>query len=233
VQGGPAVGENEDIVAKMQEIIDEARKASCVYAEIRCFEDYSPYRTAFEQAGWVYCPHYDVIIDPRKEVPEAKMRQIRKALDEGEQWRETKSEQDIQDWYSCLRKLYCTKIHRPLPKYAFFCQMILQKACRLLVVEHQGKIVGGVMLAVEEDKRKAYEWYICGQVMSTWAAIEWCRQQGIGLFDTMGAGVPGVPYGVRDFKLQMGGQLYEWGRYIYVLKPRVYALGKWLMDRHA
>lgn len=86
-------------------------------------------------------------------------------------------------------------------------------------------------MAVEDDRSKAYEWYICGQVMSTWAAIDWCRQHGIQCFDTMGAGKPGVPYGVRDFKLQMGGELKEFGRYRCVLKPWLYRLGEWVMKR--
>ncbi len=165
-------------------------------------------------------------------------------------------EKDIEDWYACLKKLYRTKVKRPIPSLDWFRTMILEKGCKLLVVEAslpqsivssdrsfrallhpegereektQKQIVGGVLLAVEDDLSKAYEWYICGQVMSTWAAIDWCRQHGVQCFDTMGAGKPDVPYGVRDFKLQMGGTLHEFGRYRCVLKPRLYRLGEWMM----
>jgi len=231
VQGGPVV--NEELRIKNEELILKARKAGCVYVEIRCYDDYSAYRGQLEEAGFTYEPHYDVVIDPQKEVPDAKMRQIRKAVEEGYSWRETRKEKEVKIWYKQLRHLYWYKIHRPLPSMQWFIEMIYDRGCRLLVVEKKGEIVGGVLLAVEDDKSKAYEWYICGQVMSTWAAIEWCRKQGVKCFDTMGAGVPDVPYGVRDFKLQMGGTLHEWGRYICVLRPTWYKLGKWIINLFA
>lgn len=277
VQAGPAIDEAAlDVVVKqMRALVDKARKAGCVYVEIRCFEDYSAYRSALEAAGFVYEPHYDVHIKPENAVPDAKMRQIRAAMAEGQTWRETKDEAEIKAWYACLKRLYRTKVKRPIPNLAWFREMIVEKGCRLLVVERsepralpnrgtdmscertselrsqdrmqagrhdkvaeenggksrvaQKAIIGGVLLAVEDDLSKAYEWYICGQVMSTWAAIDWCRQHGVRCFDTMGAGKPGVPYGVRDFKLQMGGELKEFGRYRCVLKPWLYSLGEWVM----
>lgn len=42
----------------------------------------------------------------------------------------------------------------------------------------------------------------------------------------MGAGEPGVPYGVRDFKAEFGGQLVEHGRFIHICKPMLYRIGK-------
>ena len=42
----------------------------------------------------------------------------------------------------------------------------------------------------------------------------------------MGAGVPGVPYGVRDFKAEFGGEMVEHGRFLNVRKPLLYAIGK-------
>lgn len=238
VQGGveapsdsPCRGEIDAFTEQMRALVDKARKVGCVYVEIRCFEDYSAYRPALEAAGFVYELHYDVHIDPKKDVPEPKMRQIRAALSSGQTWRETRDEADIAAWYACLKRLYRTKVKRPIPSLDWFRDMILSKGCKLLVVEARGTIIGGVLLAVEDDKSKAYEWYICGQVMSTWAAIDWCRQHGIHCFDTMGAGKPGVSYGVRDFKLQMGGELKEFGRYRCVLKPWLYRLGEWVMKR--
>lgn len=223
VQGG------YDTSVEPLELVQQARDAGCVYVEIRCFEDYSAYRPALEESGFVYEPHYDVHIDPAKDVPEPKMRQIRAAIAEGQSWRETCEEADIAAWYACLKRLYRTKVRRPIPSPDWFRGMILNKGCKLLVVEAHGTIIGGVLLAVEDDKSKAYEWYICGQVMSTWAAIDWCRQHGVQCFDTMGAGKPCVPYGVRDFKLQMGGTLHEFGRYRCVLRPWLYRVGEWVM----
>lgn len=232
VQAGPAIDARctmDDARLTLCALVDKARKEGCVYVEIRCFEDYSAYRPALEAAGFVYEPHYDVHIKPAKDVPEPKMRQIRAAMAAGQTWRETCDDVDIKAWYKCLKKLYLTKVRRPIPSLDWFREMIVEKECKLLVVEAKATIIGGVLLAVEDDLSKAYEWYICGQVMSTWAAIEWCRQHEVRCFDTMGAGKPGVPYGVRDFKLQMGGELKEYGRYRCVLKPRLYKIGERIM----
>lgn len=232
IQAGPDVPDSptshDEMVRSFRGLIDYAREAHCMYVEIRCFEDYSAYRPALEQAGFTYVPHYDVHIDTGRPIPEPKMRQIKAAMAQGQSWRETTAEEDLRTWYKCLRRLYRTKVRRPLPAYRWFREMVYDKGCRLLVVE-QGAIIGGVMLAVEEDRSKAYEWYICGQVMSTWAAIEWCRQHGVMCFDTMGAGCPGTTYGVRDFKVQMGGTLHEWGRYIHILHPTIYRLAQHLL----
>ena len=81
-----------------------------------------------------------------------------------------------------------------------------------------------------------YEWYECGMnaaykeqypsVMATWAGMQYAHEQGCARYDMMGAGVPGVPYGVRDFKAEFGGTQVEHGRWLYVAKPWLYAIGK-------
>ena len=42
----------------------------------------------------------------------------------------------------------------------------------------------------------------------------------------MGAGKPNEPYGVRDFKAEFGGKMVEYGRYVQLCKPMLYAIGK-------
>jgi lipid II:glycine glycyltransferase (peptidoglycan interpeptide bridge formation enzyme) len=43
----------------------------------------------------------------------------------------------------------------------------------------------------------------------------------------MGAGIPDRPYGVRDFKMEFGGEVVEYGRYLCIRKPVLYKIGKW------
>ena len=94
------------------------------------------------------------------------------------------------------------------------------------------------------EGRCIYEWYICGldkeyreqspSVMATWAAMEYANAHGLPMFDIMGAGEPGVPYGVRDFKAEFGGELVEHGRFLSVTQPILYQIGKfgvWLLKR--
>jgi lipid II:glycine glycyltransferase (peptidoglycan interpeptide bridge formation enzyme) len=42
----------------------------------------------------------------------------------------------------------------------------------------------------------------------------------------MGAGKPDELYGVRDFKMEFGGEQVEYGRFLYVRKSMLYAIGK-------
>lgn len=80
-----------------------------------------------------------------------------------------------------------------------------------------------------------YEWFECGRnaeykeqypsVMATWAGIQWAKENGCARYDMMGAGEPGVPYGVRDFKSEFGGEMVEHGRFLCVNKQLLYKIG--------
>ena len=80
-----------------------------------------------------------------------------------------------------------------------------------------------------------YEWYECGMnaaykeqypsVMATYAGMCYAAEEGIGRYDMMGAGVPDVPYGVRDFKAEFGGELVEHGRFVCVREHILYKIG--------
>ena len=144
------------------------------------------------------------------------------------------SEQDVQEWYGILQELYRTKVKTPLWPVEFFVQAYKQGVGHFLLIRHEGKIIGGSMVVKSSDA--VYEWYECGMnaaykeqypsVMATWAGMQYAHEQGCARYDMMGAGVPGVPYGVRDFKSEFGGTLVEHGRWLYVAKPRLYAIGK-------
>ena len=46
----------------------------------------------------------------------------------------------------------------------------------------------------------------------------------------MGAGNPNKNYGVRDFKSRFGGQLVEYGRFMYIADNMLYRLGKTIIN---
>jgi hypothetical protein len=81
-----------------------------------------------------------------------------------------------------------------------------------------------------------YEWFECGlngdykeqypSVMATWGGMRWAHEHGCARYDMMGAGEPGVPYGVRDFKSEFGGTMVEHGRFLCVCKPWLYKIGE-------
>ena len=212
--------------------VDEAmQRERVIYAEMRNFADYSCWKSGFLEAGWTYKPHYDVWLDVAENqdarIHETQSRKLRRAQDDGQTWRELRysaeNEPLFDAWYNLLSELYRRKVRKPLMQ-----RESLMAAWRggvpLLVVEKDAQVIGGVLVPHTEDI--AYEWYICGPTMVTYAMMQWCLQQGIPHIDMMGAGEPGKVYGVRDFKLQMGGTLHEWGRYLRVYAPWRYRLGE-------
>ena len=56
--------------------------------------------------------------------------------------------------------------------------------------------------------------------------IEYANKNNIPLFDFMGAGKPDEQYGVRDFKARFGGELVEYGRFLKINNPFLYAIGR-------
>ena len=208
-----------------------------IYIETRNFHDYSRWREVFETCGFLYQPHYDIHVhcDATHTMSEQRRRQVKKAISNGATISEAQSEQEIRDWYEILYKLYRKKVRMPLFSEEFFLQFYREGVGKYLLVKHLGKVIGGMMCPILKGKA-IYEWFVCGldeeyreqypSVMATYAAIEYAKPNALPLFDFMGAGKPDIPYGVRDFKMEFGGELVEHGRFLCVRKPLLYWIGK-------
>ena len=231
--GGVVVAANcakEDIVILLNYVRKELKPKS-IYIETRNFNDFSPWKEAFEAAGFVYKPHLNFHVDPAtNNLSDNRKRQLKKSdavVSEGV------SELEIREWYEVLSELYRTKVKTPLWPIDFFLEAYRQGIAKFLLVKHEGRIIGGSMVVA--DERTIYEWFECGlnaeckdqypSVMATWGGIQLAHQSGCTRYDMMGAGEPGVPYGVRDFKAEFGGQMVEHGRFLCVCKPMLYRLG--------
>ncbi len=239
VVGGPLLDENisESALAMLLQIVKK-QQGEAIYIETRNLHDYSRWRTVFEANGFAYQPHLNIQVacNTNHTMSEQRQRQVKKAIKNGAEICEASSEKEIRDWYQILRQLYRQKVRTPLWSEAFFLQFYRSGGGKFLLVKYEGKIIGGMMCPVLAEKA-IYEWYVCGldeeykeqypSVMATYAAIEYAKQKGIPMFDFMGAGVPDKPYGVRDFKMEFGGEQVEHGRYICVQKPILYRIGKW------
>jgi len=242
IYGGPVFFENSN--KELSFLLQETAKyyrAKAIYLEIRNFFDYSAYKTIFEQAGFNYIPWLnfhlatDSLENEKMNISSSRMRQIKKAIKAGAFWREAESEKEIKDFYEILLDLYQSKIKKPLPTFEFFQKFYSKKAGKYLLVFLDEKVIGGIMCPVLQNKA-IYEFYVCGldreykdqypSVMATWAAIEYALQNYLPLFDFMGAGSPNESYGVREFKARFGGKQVEHGRFIKVLNPALYSIGK-------
>lgn len=239
VIGGPLLDESisDNAVTALLCAVKRVTRSS-IYVETRNFHDYSRWRYIFEQCGFAYQPHLNIQVACTAEhaMSEQRQRQVKKALKNGVVIAEPQSEQEVRDWYQILRQLYRRKVRTPLWSEAFFLQFYRNGVGKFLLVKFEGKVIGGMMCPIFAGKA-IYEWYVCGldeeykeqypSVMATYAAIEYAKQKGLPIFDFMGAGVPDKPYGVRDFKMEFGGEVVEYGRYLHIRKPLMYKIGKW------
>jgi len=229
-----------------------------IYIESRNFNDYSRWKDAFASARFDYMPHLNFHVDCRNKeamwerMSENRRRQVRKAQATVEcLTNERVNELEIREWYEILRELYRTKVKTPLWPLEFFLEAYRQGVGKFLLVKHEGKVIGGNMV-VEWKKSSiinhqssidtdgvVYEWFECGlnaeykeqypSVMATWAGITLTQETGCARYDMMGAGVPGIPYGVRDFKSEFGGELVEHGRFLCVCMPLLYQFGAFVV----
>lgn len=219
---------------------------SPIFIETRNFNDYSRWKGAFEKAGFRYQPHLNFHVDCTdkeqmwERLSENRKRQVRHVNGDSKFKISNLrfdnipvTEQDVWEWYAILSELYRTKVKTPLWPVEFFVEAYRQGVGQFLLVRHEGKIIGGSM--VVRDEKTVYEWFECGlnalskeqypSVMATYAGMCYAAEEGIGRYDMMGAGVPDVPYGVRDFKAEFGGKLVEHGRFLCVCEPILYKIG--------
>lgn len=125
---------------------DEGRLPSPIYIETRNFNDFSPWKEAFEAAGFVYKPHLNFHVDPAtNNLSDNRKRQLKKSdavVSEGV------NELEIREWYEVLSELYRTKVKTPLWPIDFFLEAYRQGVGKFLLVKHEGKVIGGSMVVM-------------------------------------------------------------------------------------
>ncbi len=241
--GGPVLANDaaDEEVETLMSAVRNHLQSQAIYIETRNFNDYSAWKGVFAKAGFEYQPHLNFHVDCTdkeamwERLSDNRKRQVRHTMSEGvnELMNEGVSEQDVREWYQVLEHLYRTKVKTPLWPVEFFIEAHRQGVGRYMLVRHEGKIIGGSMTVA--DEKAVYEWFECGlnaqykdqypSVCATYAGMRYAAENGIARYDMMGAGEPGVPYGVRDFKAEFGGKKVEHGRFLYVAKPCLYKIG--------
>ena len=240
--GGPVIANDatSEEVETLMKAVRRQLQAQAIYVETRNYNDYSRWKDAFVKAGFEYVPHLNFHIDTSSmEIVDANLgknrkRDIRTTIREGVTIIEHPTDEQVCEYYKVLDNLYRTKVKTPLFPLSFFLALSKHKDGRLLLMEYQGRIIGGTV-CVEQANKCVYEWFVCGEdgvyphvfpsSYATYAGIKYASEHGCARFDMMGAGTPDEEYGVRDFKARFGGELVEHGRFLCVTKPLLYKIG--------
>lgn len=245
IYGGPVMDE-EDSNIKLYlehtlEFTSKYLRNKSIYIETRNLNDYSQYKEVFQQCEWKYNTHLNFKVDCREEteirkrMSKSKIRQVNKSLKSGAEIILATEERQVIEFYEILKDLYSTKVNKPLLHKDFFINFFKKDIGKYLLVKFENKIIGGIMCPVFSNK-VIYELFIAGEdgqykniypsVVATWAAIDFANKNSIKIFDFMGAGKPDQNYGVREFKSKFGGELVEHGRFIKILNPILFKIGK-------
>jgi len=244
VYGGPLLADDisDEALTLLLQRVKKHVKNKAIYVETRNFNDYSRWRTVFEDCGFQYQPHYDIHVNTssldvvNENLGKSRKRDIRVSLRDGASTVAHPTLDQVQEYYGVLKHLYETKVKTPLFSLEFFERLFALDSSAFLLVEFEGRIVGGTV-CVGLSGVALYEMYACGvdgvhktifpSEVVTFAGLQYAAESGYPKFDMMGAGEPGDGgYGVRDFKLKFGGELLDLGRYVFVCKPLLFNLGK-------
>lgn len=242
IVGGPCLAEDssDEEVVELMSAVRKELKGEAIYVESRNFNDYSRWKNAFADAGFDYMPHLNFHVDTSSvDIVEANLgksrkRDIRTTIREGVSVIEHPTAEQVCEYYKVLDNLYRTKVKTPLFPLSFFLALNKHNDGRLLLIEYQGRIIGGTV-CVEQANKCVYEWFVCGEdgvyphvypsSYATYAGIKYAAEHGCARFDMMGAGKPDEAYGVRDFKAKFGGKEVEHGRFLCITKPILYKIG--------
>jgi len=219
-----------------------SRKA--IYSQFRNFSiQNAEVQHVFKHAGFNYEPHLNILLpvfaDENimwKGIKRNRKDGINKAKKAGFDFSVNHPESDISEFYS-LTTLLFQKIKLPYPDINFFenIQKYVSPNVHRFSLTYNNKTV--IELFALSYKTVLYAFYIGISQdknfekqrpvdLFYWEIIRWCSSNGIETFDWMGAGKPDQDYGVRDFKLQFGGELSNMGRYVQIHKPLFMLTGK-------
>lgn len=244
VYGGPLLEKDssDDALTCLIENLHYELKKRAIYIEIRNLKDYSGYSSVFTSLDWKTIPWMNVRkrlnYQNRDELLHSfkynRRREILLTIKSGFQYHEASNEKEVAEVYGILNDLYKNKIGLPLPSLQYFKDFRKTGLMKVFSVTDQDTIVGGSFCLVSGIDA-IYTFYYCGKRnykprtypshLAVLAAMEYGMQNGMKFLDFMGAGKPGEEYGVRNYKMEFGGDLVEEGRYLKVENKFLYMLG--------
>lgn len=215
---------------------------AALLSELRNLSDLSAIQPVLNECGFAYEEHLDYLIDLNctpeqvlQSIGPRTRKHIRRALRKGNVIVEQVTNRNqIIDWYELVRKTY-EAARVPLADRSLFEAAFDTLHPRGMIKFWLARI-GTTCAAASAElvyKDVIYGWYggmdrayaedLPGELLM-WHILEWGAEADYKTYDFGGAGKPGEPYGVRDFKAKFGGRLVCFGRNIYIHAPALLRL---------
>jgi len=238
VTGGPLVV-SEQTDAMLSAFLNEYDawvRNDVIYTQIRNSFATTDVQPIFSENEFDYEDHLNIVVDLTRsedtlwqDVHSKRRNEIRRAYKEGTTVEEVTSRDDLLECYAILQEVY-EQARLPLPHESLFLSAWEQSedsvGLKVFAAVNEKKIIGTMFTLYFRDC--LYDWYAGSyrvhykkypNDLLPWEIFLWGKRNGFRVFDFGGAGKPGVPYGVRDFKKKFGGTLVNFGRYRKVHQP--------------
>jgi lipid II:glycine glycyltransferase (peptidoglycan interpeptide bridge formation enzyme) len=243
IWGGPLVeDENADVYYLILNEFNKIAQKKAIYTQFRNLYDLNREKLNFSRQNWLFQEHLNIIIDLSqseenlwKDVHSKRRNEIRRAEKEGTSFRVLENKSELSVTYTILKEVY-DRAKLPLPDYRFFetaFDLLAPNNFKIFLGLNEGKIIGTMYILCFKDIM--YDWF-AGSYQAyykkypndliPWKVFLWGKKNGYNEFDFGGAGKPGVPYGVRDYKKKFGGKFVNYGRFEKIHNPFLYQFGK-------
>lgn len=233
----------ESALAELLTTYRRAMRGMALFTELRNITAIDSVNAILASAGFQYEPHLNYLIDLSQ--PEATLwkrlskscqQSVRTSRNKGVSIEIAHEPDGMEQIYGLLRLAY-QRARVPLAHPSLFTatSAILgaKGMFQAFVARAQGRYIGACLVLAYRN-RLIY-WYggldrtwsaYCPMEALLWYVMQWGRSCGYSILDMGGAGRPGEPYGVRNFKAKFGGELVNYGRNLCVHAPLRYQVSQ-------
>lgn len=240
--GGPLVkNDNQSVLDLLLLEYKKRLPHHVVYTEIRPIFDPKSITPSLINRDYFRQGHYNLMMDISSDLQDLwnnmhkeRRRNVRKAQGLGLVFKEISTPEEIDKVITLIRRTYNRKrvplSYEDTLKQAFH---FLSDHIRFFAAYHDEIMIAGQIRLYY--KNLAYAWFAGSDEtyfkmypndFLMWNVISWSHEHGYSLFDFGGGGEPGIQYGVRDYKLKYGCEMFDYGRFLNIHHPFLFWMGK-------
>lgn len=244
IMGGPLVRDDEpETLALILNAFDKYICRKTLYAQFRNLYDRGKSKPIFGNLGYEFEDHLNVLTDLNqtqeslwKDIFPQKRNKIRGAIRAGLTVRPMQTLSDLKVSYEILKGIY-KNIKLPIFPFTVFQNvfndLVPKGMATFFGAYDEDKLIGTIYTLCY--KGRIYDYFAGSQreyyrmfpnSLLPWEVFLWGKVNNMNLFDWGGAGKPGIPYGVRNYKEEFGGKPVNYGRFVKVYHPLVFSLAE-------
>lgn len=241
--GGPIVkNDNNEIIILLLKEYNHIIKGKAIYTQIRNHYEQLVCNDAFQENGYRFKSHLNFLINldnPENiwdRIGKGRIKQIKKSIKNKltvDVYENNITEDLLIKGYYIIKSVY-RRAKLPLVGFDLINEVNKKNLLVLFIVKDASNKIIGCRFGIKY-KEEMYGWYagsysefykLFPNDILIWETLKWSCEHGYRTFDYGGAGEPNKPYGVRNFKSQMGGKLVNYGRYELIHKKILYKIGQ-------